>query len=210
MLPRRAELFDCLWHLPISYAALSVLLPGRIGTIYAIWHNNECSQPTITPLLPLVVLIIHSFSNRFKQLDLSDAPKSETQFIKQHAPIAIVCIAGLVALHSFAPLRSTYICAVTTPYHWTVPLTQRIAFALDVCTVFFLDRILKHGGPTLRIRRFTIGLILQVCSCFCMGSLTVRSLLLPSSSSASSTTLPRLKIDRGFLIFHYATFSMCS
>ncbi|KAJ4291674.1 hypothetical protein N0V90_009569 [Kalmusia sp. IMI 367209] len=144
--------------LAVLLAVLLGLLGARIAIFHAVIRHVECSGPTLTAFLPLVLALFHAFRPpKDRPLPAWSADSPPTTYLDRfvhfflHGPTRYILPSFLLAISSFittlrtSVLRSTYICPISTSAASLVPKLQLLGFLIDCIVVLILYRLVDEG-----------------------------------------------------------------
>jgi hypothetical protein len=144
--------------------------------------NVQCARATWEPMLPLALAVWdYAVLRRRRKHDVEVDEQTSTLYeiwecrimnspYRYLVAVALTCFGSLGAMRAFGSSPSTYICAASLPYSWSVPWFQHTGTALDILIVLCVSGLLynedEHSQRGSSTRFSAIGWVCLVRRAF--------------------------------------------
>lgn len=162
-------------RLRFCFVLLVLALCLRAEVLHRVLKHVQCSTRSWTPLIPLVFAVEEWWRVRRKRGGQTQSPmrtstppgedsdddesdedeeasayEALARFVAQlpasrMISVAMVVVAGMMAMGATSSPHSTYICAATLPYRLQIPHLQLLGFCLDVVIVWSIAQLLTRN-----------------------------------------------------------------
>jgi hypothetical protein len=160
------------------FVVLVLAICARAELARQILLNVQCARSTWEPIVPLALAAWDfAVSRRRRKHELEVDEQTSTIYdiwerrimnspYRYLVVVAIVSFGSLGALRAIGSPPSTYICAASLPFTWSVPSAQHSGTALDVLILYCINGLLypddDRGSRTPSTRFSTIGWVCLV------------------------------------------------
>jgi len=166
------------------FLVLVLAICARVELVRQIISNVQCSRGTWEPMLPLALAAWdYAMLRRRRRHDVEVDEQTSTMYeiwecrimnspYRYLVTVALTCLGCLGAVRAFGSSPSTYICAATLPYSWSVPWAQHAGTALDVLIVLCISGLLyteddySPRGPSTRFHAIAWACLVRRVSPF--------------------------------------------
>ena len=204
--------------LRVLFVVLVLAICARAELARQVLLNIQCAHASWEPLVPLAIASWDAVWRRFRKHSMELEMDEQTSTMYDiwerrimHSPyryfyaVLLVTIGSMGALHAIGSPPSTYICAASLPYTWSVPSAQHSGTAMDILILYCINGLLysedDRGSRTHSTRFSTLGWVCAVGKERSLHSLI--KLTLGSSQrhfyrllSVYTTTPPMLMTDK--------------
>jgi hypothetical protein len=150
------------------FLVLVLAICARVELVRQVISNVQCARATWEPMVPLALAVWdYAVLRRRRRHDVEVDEQTSTLYeiwesrimnspYRYLVAVALTCFGGLGAMRAFGSSPSTFICAASLPYSWSVPWFQRAGTALDILIVLCISGLLytedeySPRGPSTR------------------------------------------------------------
>jgi hypothetical protein len=164
--------------LRVLFVVLVLAICARAELARQILLNVQCARGTWEPIVPLALAVWdYAVSRRWRKHEMEMDEQTSTIYdiwerrimnspYRYLVVVAIVSLGSLGALRAIGSPPSTYICAASLPFTWSVPSAQHSGTALDVLILYCINGLLysddERGSRTPSTRFSVIGWVCLV------------------------------------------------
>ena len=158
--------------LRILFMILVSAICARVGIWQHVLGNTQCAGFSWEPLIPLALALINyrtmqKPANRaaHDDLDTSVYDALEARLLgsphRYSLAAGLLSLGGLLAIGVTTSPESTYICAASLHYRWTIPVLQHLGTVLDLLITYCIGQLLHQqegrGTRSVSLRFISVG-----------------------------------------------------